>query len=70
MTFKMYVTAYESISTDYFINVFVYVYPPVVAKQRLHKNFTAAMNYTCNNRRIIECVVCYEVCVVLKEVSD
>jgi hypothetical protein len=43
----MYIVAPESISTAYFINpshksVYLYVYPPLVARQRLHKHFTAA----------------------------
>jgi hypothetical protein len=52
----MYIVAPESISTAYFINPFfqsvcLYVYPPIVARQRLRKNVTSATN-TRNNREI------------------
>jgi hypothetical protein len=45
----MYIMAPEPISTAYFINpshqsVCLYVYSPVVARQRLDKNVTAATN--------------------------
>jgi hypothetical protein len=44
-----YIMALEPISTAYFINpshrfVCLYVYPPIVARQRLGKNVTAAKN--------------------------
>jgi hypothetical protein len=47
----------------------VYVYHPVVARQRLGKNVTAAKN-TSNNRRVVEVVILYAVRVVLREVGD
>jgi hypothetical protein len=45
----MYITAPEPISTAYFINplhqsVCLYVYPLIVARQRLGKNVTTATN--------------------------
>jgi hypothetical protein len=54
----MYIFALESISTAYFINpshqsVCLYVYPLIVARQRLSKHVPATMN-TRNNRRIVE----------------
>jgi hypothetical protein len=47
--FDMYIMAPEPISTAYFINpshysVCLYANPPIVAKQRLAKNVTAATN--------------------------
>jgi hypothetical protein len=67
----MYIIAPESISTAYFINpshqtVCLYVYPPIVARQRLGKNVTAATNKR-NNRRIVGRVVFCMVRVVSKE---
>jgi hypothetical protein len=49
MKLGMYIMAPEPIPTAYFINpshqsVCLYVYPPIVAKQRLGKNVTAATN--------------------------
>jgi hypothetical protein len=49
MKLGMYITALEAVSMAYFINpshqsVYLYVYPTVVARQRLSKNMTAAMN--------------------------
>jgi hypothetical protein len=49
MKLGMYIMAPEPISVAYFINpshysVCLYVYPPIVARQRLDKNVTAAMN--------------------------
>jgi hypothetical protein len=47
MKLGVYIVAPERISAAYFINSFpqavcVYVYPPIVARQRLGKNVTAA----------------------------
>jgi hypothetical protein len=49
MNLGMYTMAPEPISTAYFVSpshqpVGLYVYPAVVARQRLGKNFTAASN--------------------------
>jgi hypothetical protein len=49
MKLGTYIMAREPISTAYFINpsrqsVCLYLYPPVVARQRLGKNVTAATN--------------------------
>jgi hypothetical protein len=45
MKLGMYIMAPESIATAYFINLSHQImYPPVIARQRLGKNFTAAMN--------------------------
>jgi hypothetical protein len=45
----MYITAPEPISTTYFLNpfyqfVYLYVYPLLIARQRLGRNVTAAAN--------------------------
>jgi hypothetical protein len=65
MKFHVYVMTSEPISTAYFINpsphsVCLYVYPSIVARQRLGNNVTAATN-TLNNRRIIGRVAFYAV---------
>jgi hypothetical protein len=49
MKIGMYITTPGPISTAYFINpshqsVCLYVYPPIVARQRLGKNVTEAAN--------------------------
>jgi hypothetical protein len=49
MMLGMYITARKPISTAYFTNpshqsVCLYVYPPIVARQRLDKNVTATTN--------------------------
>jgi hypothetical protein len=49
MKLGMYIMAHEPISTAYFLNpsyqsVCLYVYPPIVARQRFCKNVTAATN--------------------------
>jgi hypothetical protein len=49
MKLGMYIMVPEPISTAYFLNasdqsVYLYVYPPIVARQRLSKNFTATTN--------------------------
>jgi hypothetical protein len=49
MKLGMYIMAPEPISTTYFINPYhqcvrLYVYPPIVARQRLVKNVTTATN--------------------------
>jgi hypothetical protein len=49
MKLGMYITAPEPISTAYFINpshssVYLYVYPPTVARQGIGRNVTAATN--------------------------
>jgi hypothetical protein len=56
-------TAYVTITSHN--SVCLYVYPSVVAKQRLSKNFTTAMNT--RNNKIIGRVVFYAVRVVSKE---
>jgi hypothetical protein len=48
------------------ISLFLHVYPCIVARQRLYRNFTAAKN-TCDSRRIVGRFVFYAVRVVLKE---
>jgi hypothetical protein len=89
MKVGVYIMAPERISTAYFINpsnqsVSLYMYPPLVAtqrlskipptvaRQRLNKNFAAAKNheYTCNNRRIVGRVVCCAVSFVSRKVGD
>jgi hypothetical protein len=40
----MYVMAPEPILMEYFINLCMYVYHPIIASQRFSKNVTAAMN--------------------------
>jgi hypothetical protein len=57
----VYIMAPEPISTEYFINpshqsVCLYVYLPIVARQRLGRHVTAATN-TRNSRRIVGRVV-------------
>jgi hypothetical protein len=71
--FGMYIMSPEHISTAYFINpshqsVYLYVYPPVVAKQRLGKNVTAATNT--HATRIVGLFVFYAVRVVSRNVGD
>jgi hypothetical protein len=44
MKLGTYIMAPESISTAYFINLCLYVYPPTTARQCLGKNVTMAMN--------------------------
>jgi hypothetical protein len=66
-----YILAPESISTAYFINptdrsVRLYVYSPIIARQRVDKNVTAATS-THNNRRIFGPFVFFAVCVVSKK---
>jgi hypothetical protein len=66
MKLGMYIMAPEPISTAYIINpshqyVRPYVYPTIVARQRLGKSVTAATN-TDNNRIIFGRVVFYAAC--------
>jgi hypothetical protein len=61
MKFRMYIMASESIPTAYFIHCShqferLYLYPPVVDRQRPSKHITAANN-TRNRRRIVGRVV-------------
>jgi hypothetical protein len=68
----VYVNEPESISTANFINishqsVCLYVYPLIVARQRLGRHVPAAMN-TRNNRRIVGGIIFYTVRVVIKEI--
>jgi hypothetical protein len=49
MKLGMYIMAPEPISTAYFINpshqsLYLYVYPPIVARERLGENVTTATN--------------------------
>jgi hypothetical protein len=44
MKLGVYVLVPEPILMAYFINLCLYVYHPIIASQRLSKNFTAAMN--------------------------
>jgi hypothetical protein len=67
----MYIMAPKPISTAYFINpshqsMCLYVYPSMIVRQRLGKNFTAATNAR-NNSIIVGRVVLYAVRVVSKE---
>jgi hypothetical protein len=71
MKLGVYIMASEPISTAYFINpshqsVCLYVYPPIVARQRLGRHVPVAVN-TLNNRRIVGGVVFYAARVVSKE---
>jgi hypothetical protein len=71
MKLGMYIMAPELISTAYLLNpsrqsVCLYVYPLIVARQRLGRNVIAATN-TRTNRIIVGRVVLYVVCVVSKE---
>jgi hypothetical protein len=66
----MYIMAPEPISTAYFINpsnqcVCLYVYPPVVVRQRFLKNVTEVTNT--RNNRIVGRVTFYAVRVLSKE---
>jgi hypothetical protein len=69
----MYIMAPEPISAAYLINpshqaVPLYVYPSIVARQRQVK--TAGNEYTHKNRRIVRCVVLYEIQVVSWKAGD
>jgi hypothetical protein len=75
MKLGMYIMAPEPISTVYFINhfhqpVYVYVYPPIVARQRLGRKSYCRNEHISNNRRIVGCVVLYAVRVVSRKVGD
>jgi hypothetical protein len=57
----MYIVATEPVSTAYFINlchqsVCLYVYPPIVARQRLGKVYPSLLGNG-NSRRIVERVI-------------
>jgi hypothetical protein len=63
---KLGIMAPEPISMAYFINLsHQYVYPPIVARQRLGKNVTATTN-TRSNRTVVGRVVFYAVHVISK----
>jgi hypothetical protein len=64
----MYIMASEPISTAYFINpCHQSMYPPIVARQRLGKNFTAATNTHATVEELFGRVVFYAIRVVSKE---
>jgi hypothetical protein len=70
MKLGTYIMASEPISTAHFLNpsyqsVYLYVYPHVVARQRLGKDYRGNEN-TRSNRRIVDRVVLYAVHVVSK----
>jgi hypothetical protein len=70
----MYIMAPEPISTAYFINpshqsVCLYVYPLIVARQRLEQTFRGN-EYTQNHRRIVGSVVFHAIRVVSRKVDD
>jgi hypothetical protein len=72
MKLGMHIMAPEPASTAYFINPFLqyvclYVYPLIVARQRLGKNVAAVTNTHTHKRRIVECVIFYAVRVVSRE---
>jgi hypothetical protein len=63
---KLGIMAPEPISMPYFINLsHLYVYPPIVARQRLGQNVTAATNIR-SNRTVVERVVVYAVRIASK----
>jgi hypothetical protein len=68
MQLDMCIMAPEPISTAYFINMSVclYVYPPIVARQRLGK-MLPLHEYTRNKRIIVGGVIFYAVRVLSKE---
>jgi hypothetical protein len=71
MKLGMYIMAPEPISTVCFTNpsyqpVSLYVYSPIVARQRLGKHVPTIKN-TRNNRIIVGCVVLYTVGAVSRE---
>jgi hypothetical protein len=66
MKLRMYIMTSEPISMAYFINpsnqsVCLYVYPSIVARQRLGKKSYRCNAYTSNNRRTVQRVVFYDV---------
>jgi hypothetical protein len=72
MKLGMYTMAPESTSTAHFINpshqsVCLYVYTPIVARQRMGINVTGATNTQANSRRIVRRVLFYAFHVVSKE---
>jgi hypothetical protein len=65
MKLGIYIMALDPISKAYFINpshqsVCLYVYPPLIARQRLGKHVSAATN-TCNTGRSVGRVFFYTV---------
>jgi hypothetical protein len=59
MKLGTYIMAPEPISTAYFVypsqqSVYLYVYPPTVARQRLGENLTAATNTKATIEELIE----------------
>jgi hypothetical protein len=71
MKLGMYILAFKPISMAYFINpshkpVCLYMYPPIVVRQRLGKHVPAVTNKR-NNWIIVEPVVFYTVSVVSRE---
>jgi hypothetical protein len=72
MELGMYIMAPESISIAYFINpshqsLCLYLYPPIVARQRLNKNVTAATNTHITVEELLDAFFCYAVRAVSKE---
>jgi hypothetical protein len=70
----VYIMAPEPVSAAYFISpshqsACLCVYVPIIARQRLGKNVTAATNES-NNRIIVGRVVFYAVCVISRKVGD
>jgi hypothetical protein len=70
----VYIMASEPISAAYFINpsrqsLWLYVYPSIIARQQLSRNVTEATKAHATNRRIIGCIVFYEVHAISKEGS-
>jgi hypothetical protein len=72
MKFGMYIMPPEPISKAYFTypshqSMCLYKYPPIVARQRLGKNFHGENKYTRRNRRIVGGVVLCAVFTVVEE---
>jgi hypothetical protein len=75
MKLGMYIMTPESISTAYFINpshqsVCLYVYSPIVVKQRLGKNVTAATNSQAIIEELLNVSFFYAIRVVSRRVGD
>jgi hypothetical protein len=75
MKFGMCIVALEPIPIAYFINlpsvcVSICVFPPVIARQWLGKNVTAAINKHHNKRRIVGSVVFCVVNVIPSKVGN
>jgi hypothetical protein len=70
----MCIVAPQPISAVYFINPFyqsvcIYVYPLIVVRQRLDKNYRGN-EYAINNKRFVGRIVCYAVRVVSRKGGD